>query len=318
MGTSGSVAGRSGRTLVLEKKTLEDLDCAAADGAHERVFAGLLGRDIQLSRSPQMHEDEAAAQGIRLEYKLFDFAVLGMAEPDLRAFIEELQLLGYAGINVTHPFKQAVIPLLDELSEGARQVGAVNTVAFRDGKRLGFNTDVTGFAESFRRGLPEAHTHVVFQAGAGGAGAATAYAMLKLGADTILVHDPDEKRSERLCETLRRSFGHGRARVADDLAAAAAEADGIVNASPVGMAEHPGMPIQAEFLRPRHWVADIVYFPLNTSLLRHARQIGCAVLDGGGMAVYQAAGAFEIFTGRQADADRMRARFLLRADTMRD
>lgn len=260
-----------------------------------------------------MHEDEARAQGIKLDYRLFDFAALGMAEANLPAFISDLQAVGYAGINVTHPFKQAVIPLLDELSEGARQVGAVNTIAFRDGKRLGFNTDVIGFAESFRRGLPRVRKNVVFQAGAGGAGAATANAMLEMGANTILIHDPDEERAEHLSDALRRSFGHERAHVSGQLESDIARADGIINATPLGMAEHPGLPVAAELVRPEHWVADIVYFPLETELLRHARQIGCAVLDGGGMAVFQAAGAFEIFTGLPADADRMREQFLKNA-----
>lgn len=280
--------------------------------ATARVLAGLLGRDIQLSRSPQMHEAEAGAQGIKLDYRLFDFAALGMTEEELPAFISDLQAVGYAGINVTHPFKQAVIPLLDELSDGARQVGAVNTIAFRGGRRLGFNTDVTGFAESFRRGLPGARKKVVFQAGAGGAGAATANAMLELGADSVIVQDLNQERAEHLADALRRSFGHERASVSSHLENDIARADGIINASPVGMAAHPGMPVPGELLRTELWVADIVYFPLETELLRQAREIGCAVLDGGGMAVFQAAGAFEIFTGLPADADRMRERFLKR------
>lgn len=280
------------------------------------MLVGLLGRGIQLSRSPQMHENEGDAQGIQLIYKLFDFAALDRSEEDIPVFIDGLQQSGFAGVNVTHPYKQAVIPLLDELSEGAQRVGAVNTIAFREGKRLGFNTDVTGFAESFRRGLPNAHKGVILQAGAGGAGAATAHAMLDMGANTIVIHDPDEERAEHLCGALRHSFGHERAQVATDLKSVMATADGIINATPVGMAEHPGTPIPAELIRPQHWVADIVYFPLETALLQHARKIGCAVLDGGGMAVYQAAGAFEIFTGLCADAARMRSKFLSQMTTV--
>ncbi|KRA84701.1 shikimate dehydrogenase [Altererythrobacter sp. Root672] len=279
-------------------------------GSPEQVLVGLLGRDIQLSRSPQMHEDEASAQGIPLVYKLFDFAALGMTEQDLPVFLETLQASGFSGINVTHPYKQAVIPLLDELSSGAERVGAVNTIAFRNGKRLGFNTDVTGFAESFRNGLPSAGVKVVFQAGAGGAGAATAYAMLEMGANTVILHDPQETRAEQLCEALRHAFGIERARVSGDIRADVSQADGIINATPVGMAGYPGTPIPVDLLRPDHWVSDIVYFPLETMLLQKASAIGCAVLDGGGMAVFQAAGAFEIFTGHKADGSRMRERFL--------
>jgi shikimate dehydrogenase len=289
---------------------LEELDRAPVPERPKRVLVGLLGREIQLSRSPQMHEDEARAQGIELKYELFDFAALGKTEADLPGFIEELQRAGFAGVNVTHPYKQAVIPLLDELSDGARKIGAVNTIAFGSGTRFGYNTDVTGFAESFRRGLPEAGLARILQTGAGGAGAATAHAMLELGAGHICLVDPDADRAGQLCEALRASYGQGRASTAASVERELASASGIINASPIGMAEYPGSPIPGDALRSHQWVADIVYFPLETELVRGARAQGCRVLDGGGMAVFQAAGAFEIFTGLRADGDRMRARFL--------
>jgi shikimate dehydrogenase len=233
----------------------------------------------------------------------------------LPSFLDELAASGYAGINVTHPYKQAVIPLLDELSDGAQRVGAVNTIAFASGKRHGFNTDVTGFAASFARGLPDARLDHVFQAGAGGAGAATANAILELGAACLWLYDPDEDRAKQLSDKLCASFGRGRAQAVHDVSVMVSAADGVINATPIGMAEHPGTPVPVDLLTPGKWVADIVYFPLETELLRSASLRGCAVLDGGGMAVYQAAGAFEIFTGRKADADRMRQGFI--AQTIR-
>ena len=275
------------------------------------IRTGLLGRNIQQSRSPQMHHEEARAQGLELEYRLFDLAVMDMDQANLPALLEELGASGYAGVNVTHPYKQAVIPLLDSLSEGAARVGAVNTIAFRDGRPHGYNTDVTGFAASFRRGLPDARLGNVFQAGAGGAGSATANAILELGASCLMLFDPEQERAERLTENLRWTFGSERVRSVRDVPAAIAGADGVINSTPIGMAEHPGTPVPTDLLTPDKWVADIVYFPLETQLLKSARAMGCAVLDGGGMAVYQAAGAFEIFTGRPADADRMRQRFIM-------
>ena len=289
---------------------MEDYPDAAPPDPTRRVLAGLLGRNIQLSRSPQMHEGEADAQGIRLIYKLFDFAQLEMGEEDLEKFLVGLEAAGFAGINVTYPYKQAVIPLLGELSDSAERVGAVNTIAFKDGKRFGYNTDVTGFAESFRRGLPNVALANVIQTGAGGAGAATAHAMLEMGASRIGVFDPVIERAEHLCEALRLAYGHDRASVVEDVETAILSADGLINASPIGMVEHPGSPVPIAALEPHQWVADIVYFPLATELIRGAREKGCRVLDGGGMAVHQAAGAFEIFTGLQADGERMRARFL--------
>jgi shikimate dehydrogenase len=293
---------------------LEDYPDATPSDRTRRVLAGLLGRNIQLSRSPQMHESEADAQGVRLIYKLFDFEQLEKGEDDLEEFLLGLEAAGVAGINVTYPYKQAVIPLIGELSDSAERVGAVNTIAFRDGQRFGYNTDVTGFAESFRRGLPDVALAAVVQTGAGGAGAATAHAMLEMGANHIGLFDPVIERAEHLCEALRRAHGQDRASVIDNTEAAIRSADGLINASPVGMAEYPGSPVRIDALQPHQWVADIVYFPLETELVRGARQEGCQVLDGGGMAVYQAARAFEIFTGLQADGERMRARFLEQAD----
>jgi shikimate dehydrogenase len=290
---------------------LEDVSSMPALRSSRRILTGLLGRNIQRSRSPQMHHDEAQAQGLDLEYRLFDFAALKMDEPDLPVFLDALEASKFAGINVTHPYKQAIIPLLDELSDDAARVGAVNTVAFREGRRIGFNTDLTGFAESFRQGMPNAELGIIFQAGAGGAGAATANALLELGAGRISVFDPEEERARLLCEKLRRTFGSDKAEVATDCAAAVYAADGIVNSTPMGMAEHRGTPVPVDLITPDKWVADIVYFPLETELLRAAKSKGCRVLDGGGMAVYQAAGAFAIFTGIAADSDRMRNRFLM-------
>ena len=277
-------------------------------------MTGLLGRNIQLSRSPQMHQDEARAQGLDLEYRLFDFTALKMDEFDLPVFLEALEDSRFAGINVTHPYKQTIIPLLDVLSDDAARIGAVNTVAFRDGKRHGFNTDVTGFTESFRRGLPGVELASVFQAGAGGAGAATANAILELGAGRVSIFDPDEGRARLLCEKLRGVYGNDRAELVDDISAAVTAADGIINSTPMGMAEHLGTPVHIDLITARQWVADIVYFPLETELLRSARSKGCRVLDGGGMAVYQAADAFEIVTGIEADSDRMRGQFLAQLD----
>ncbi|MFC6896778.1 shikimate dehydrogenase [Nonomuraea dietziae] len=177
-----------------------------------------------------------------------------------------------------------------------------------DGERaIGHNTDWTGFAESFARGLPDAPTRRVVQLGAGGAGAAVAHALLTMGADTLTVVDADPARATALAAELETRFGTGRARpaVQADLAELLAGADGLAHATPTGMARHPGLPLPASLLRPGLWVADIVYRPLETELLRQARALGCRTLDGGGMVVFQAAHAFRLFTGRVPDTERM-------------
>ena len=275
-----------------------------------RYLTGLIGRDIQASLSPRLHESEADAQGVRLIYRLFDFAADGRDGSDLPRLLDALHLAGFAGVNVTHPYKQAVIAHLDDLSPQAAQIGSVNTVVFRDGRRLGFNTDVTGFAENLHTGLPPhaAFDHVV-QMGAGGAGAATAHALMDLGVQRLTLFDSDTTRAAALSESLCAIHGAGRATVGHDLPSAIAQADGVVNATPMGMAVHPGSAIPRDLLDPRLWVTDIVYFPLETQLLREAREAGCATLDGGGMTIFQAVGAFHHFTGLTADPARMGANF---------
>jgi shikimate dehydrogenase len=192
------------------------------------------------------------------------------------------------------------------LSPDARALGAVNTVVFgRDRRAVGHNTDWSGFAEAFRRNLSDVRRNRVVQFGAGGAGAAVAHALLTLGVDELAIVDTDRGRPERLAHDLRGRFGTGRARAVDDRASAVAAADGIVNSTPLGMAKYPGMPLAREWLRPDLWVADIVYFPLVTELLRNARALGCRTMGGGGMAVFQAAAAFRLFSGLDPDPERM-------------
>lgn len=272
---------------------------------------GLVGRTILASKSPWLHQQEAQAQGLDLTYELIDFTARGLADAELGATIAALPGQGFAGVNVTFPFKQAVIPLLDELAESAALVGAVNTIAIQGGTLIGHNTDMTGFAESLANGLPGVALGRVLQLGAGGAGAAVAIALLNSGVGELMLADVDPARARALCDRLAALFGAGRATPCAMAQLPVAQMDGIVNATPLGMAAHPGAPIDTALLSARQWVADIVYFPLETELLRQARACGCRVLDGSGMVIAQAAKAFEIMTGHPADLERMRASFLL-------
>jgi shikimate dehydrogenase len=272
-------------------------------------LAGLIGTGIGASLTPAMHEREGAQQGLRAIYRRLDLGVLGLEAGALEDLLVGAQRMGFAGLNVTHPCKQAVIPLLDELSEDAQALGAVNTVVLRNGRRVGHNTDWSGFAEGFRRGLPDAARRQVVQLGAGGAGSAVAHALLVLGVERLVVFDTDAGRATALATALSARFGAGRAMAGENLVGAMAGADGLVNCTPVGMASYPGVPLPAGLLRPALWVAEIIYFPLETALLRAARALGCRTLDGGGMAVFQAVGAFRLFTGIEPDAGRMLRHF---------
>ncbi|PZP41209.1 MAG: shikimate dehydrogenase [Azospirillum brasilense] len=277
--------------------------------ARQAVLCGLIGHGIQASLTPAMHEREGDEQGLRSQYKLIDLHALGLGAEALPELLQAAERMGFTGLNITHPCKQAVIPLLDELSPDAAALGAVNTVLLRDGKRIGHNTDWSGYAEAFRRNMEGVALDRVVQLGAGGAGAAVAHALLTMGVGQLTIQDMDPARAQALATSLSERFGAGRALACADLPAALAAADGLVHCTPTGMAAHPGLPLPAELLRPALWVSEIVYFPLETELLRTARALGCRTLSGGGMAVFQAVQAFRLFTGREPDPERMLRHF---------
>jgi shikimate dehydrogenase len=273
------------------------------------VLAGLIGAGIQASRTPALHEHEGDAQGMRYLYRLIDLDSLKLDSNALPDLLMAAERMNFTGLNITFPCKQAIIPLLDELSPEARSIGAVNTVVLKGGKRIGHNTDCLGFAEGFRRGLKDVAVERVVQMGAGGAGAAVAHALLSEGVQRLSIFDVDIRRAQDLADNLNQHFGVGRAIAGYDLPGALAQADGLVNTTPMGMKKLPGMPVPVELLRAELWVAEIVYFPLETELLRNARALGCRTLDGGNMAVFQAVKAFELFCGVVPDAQRMLEHF---------
>jgi shikimate dehydrogenase len=255
-----------------------------------------------------MHEREGARLGIRYRYLLIDFDELGLPDRALGDIVDAAEQMAFAGLNITHPFKQQVIPHLTSLADDAEAISAVNTVVFNGGSRVGHNTDSAGFAESFRDEMSGCALRRVVQLGAGGAGMAVAHALLKLGTEELAVFDLDPARSAHLARTMGARWGRTiETPHAPD--SALVQADGIVNTTPVGMVKYPGLPIRAELLTPRHWVAEIIYFPADTELVRHALALGCRTLKGTGMAVGQAVRAFELFAGVSADRAAMSAHF---------
>ncbi|MBW8837696.1 shikimate dehydrogenase [Paraburkholderia sp. SIMBA_055] len=280
-----------------------------AQASANSYLVGLIGAGISGSLSPAMHEEEGSKLGLHYVYRRIDLEALKLdisALPDLLIAAERM---GYNGLNITYPCKQAVIPLLDELSDDARALGAVNTVLFKDGKRIGHNTDWSGFARAFQRGLPDVSLERVVQLGAGGAGAAVAHAALAMGAQTLTLFDVDPARAESLAAELQKRFADRTVTAGTSLGETLATANGLIHATPTGMAKLPGLPLPAELLHRDLWVADIVYFPIRTALLQAAEALGCRTLSGGGMAVYQAVDAMRIFTGLEPDAERVYTHF---------
>lgn len=273
------------------------------------ILVGLIGAGIQQSKTPDLHMEEGRRQGLAYVYKLIDLDSLRLKAEALPEILHAVRLSAFDGLNITFPCKQTILPYLDELSNEASAIGAVNTVVIRGEKLIGHNTDCTGFGEAFQRNLGQQPRRRVVQTGAGGAGAAVANALLEQGVETLVIFDTDARKASELIVSLERRFGAGRARLGEDLTTEMHTADGLVNATPVGMAKLPGMPVPEALLRADLWVADIIYFPMQTELLRKASALGCTTMDGTNMALFQAVKAFELISGRTADVARMAAHF---------
>jgi shikimate dehydrogenase len=275
-----------------------------------RSLVGLIGANIMKSLSPALHEDAFEAAGIRGHYHLMD--IERMPGRRLEHLLDAAKCAGFDGVNVTFPCKQAVMPLLDEVSPDARETGAVNTVTIApDGKTTGYNTDRSGFMRSFDEGLGRASIEgkSAVLVGAGGAGRAVGFALMDLGAAAVIVHDTDPVRATALVTDLRLRSGASRCSLAEDLKRAVMEAAGVVNATPVGMLGIPGNPVPVDALTSSHWAADVIYTPIETAFITAARAAGARVLTGGGMCVHQAAEAFRLFTGSVPDVARMHRTF---------
>ncbi|UWU68751.1 shikimate dehydrogenase [Bradyrhizobium sp. NC92] len=258
--------------------------------ASKKLLTGLIGAPIAHSASPAMHERAAEALGLRGHYQLIEVA--GADAAGLRMMLEGVRRLGFAGVNVTYPYKEAVVPLLDALAPGAASMGAVNTVVVRDGRLTGHNTDTTGFARAVMP-LLASSGNAVAVIGAGGVGKAIAFALASLKVADIRIFDSEPARAEKLAALLA-SRG---ARVATSVEDALEGATGLVNGTPVGMLPNHDTPVPVGLLRADLWVADAVYSPLITPLLAAAREKGARIMTGRELAIYQAADAFELFTG---------------------
>ncbi len=280
-----------------------------------RFLLGLIGSNIMKSLSPAMQEDALLAAGFAGHYHLMDLARLpGRTLADV---FNAAKTVGFNGFNVTFPVKQAILPLLDKVSLGAQQIGAVNTVTIDgDGTTHGHNTDRIGFLRGFEEGLGQAciRGKPVLLIGAGGAGRAVAFALMDLGASDLVIHDVDASRSAGLAADVAKHYPAARCSVTSgtpsNLVTHAHAAVGIVNATPIGMIGSLGIPAPPDAILPIHWVADIIYTPLQTEFIRLARSTGAKVLTADGMSVHQATEAFRLFTGRSADVTRMRQTFM--------
>jgi shikimate dehydrogenase len=265
-----------------------------------RLLTGLIGAPIAHSASPAMHEEAAEALGLRCHYQLIEVA--GADRAGLRAMLEGVRRLGFAGVNVTFPYKEAVVELLDGLSSGAAAMQAVNTVVVRDGRLIGHNTDCTGFARAAAGLVADSGHGPVAVIGAGGVGKAIAFALASLGLSEVRIFDTERAKADTLARLLQ---GHKGIVVADSVEAALKGAVGLVNGTPVGMLPNRGIPVAETLLHAELWIADAVYSPLFTPLLLAAKARGARIMTGRELAICQAADAFELFSGLAPSADVM-------------
>jgi shikimate dehydrogenase len=254
-----------------------------------RVF-GILGRPVAHSLSPAMHNAAFRELGLNAVYVAFPVTDLARAVAGLRG-------LGIGGVSVTIPFKEEIIPLLDDLDPQAARMGAVNTVVNREGRLYGYNTDWLGAVAALQAKTALQGQHVLIL-GAGGAARAIAFGVKEEGG-TVTVTDLDMPRAK----SLARDLG---TRVVSLEALEECPAAILVNATPVGLAPRSDeIPLNPELLGRYRVVMDIVYRPLATRLLREAQARGCATIDGLQMLLHQATAQFELWTGRTAPLDVM-------------
>jgi len=276
----------------------------------KRALLGLIGTRIDRSISPAMHEAAGRALGIDVRYHLIDAQVVGFGPDALPQLLKGVELAGFTGVNVTFPFKESILRWLDRLEGASATVGAVNTIVVRDRRRIGYNTDYTGFIAGWRRALGNRRPEAAALIGAGGAGRAIAHALAALGADELRIADLDSARAQSLADALRTHHPALHVIVAPDAADACEGATGVVNATPIGMHAFPGVPVGASSLEGIAWAMDAVYTPLETAFVVAARRAGAAVMTGQELAIGQAVDAFSLFFGREAPQDVMRDAFL--------
>jgi shikimate dehydrogenase len=276
----------------------------------QRALLGLVGARIGRSISPAMHEAAGRALGLDVRYHLVDSHVIGFGPDALPQLMTGMRLAGFTGMNVTFPFKEAVLSSLDGVEGAAGMVGAVNTVVVRGNRLVGYNTDYTGFVSGWKRALGNRKPGVAALIGAGGVGRAIAHALVTLGAHEVRVTDSVQDRARNLVDALKERYPTVRFATALDAASACTGASGIVNATPVGMAAFPGSPVPESSIRGLDWVMDAVYTPLETEFITAARRAGMDIMTGQELAIGQAIDAFALFFGRPAPEEALRGAFL--------
>ncbi len=265
---------------------------------------GLIGDNITQSESPRLHRLAGRMCGLNITY---DNLIPADRHQDFDAVFESCRAAAFRGLNITYPYKERVMPKLTIDDPAIRSIGACNTVIFDGAVARGYNTDYSGFIAAFRHSFGAVTPGAVAMVGAGGVGRAIGFALARLGATSLRLFDADSAKADNLAQAISRVAKTMTVTVALSAGDAIAGADGLVNATPLGMTGKPGSAFANMPLGAQRWAFDAVYTPLETQFLRDARAAGLAIMNGYELFLYQGIDAFRIFTGRDVDAVALRA-----------
>lgn len=264
-----------------------------------RLKLGLIGGNIRQSRAPELHRLCGELTGIEVTYDLIIPADLGK---DFDAAFEQCRSSGLRGVNVTYPYKEHAAAMVTIPDRHVRQIGSVNTVVFEEPGPKGHNTDYSGFIAGYRSVFGDMPPGVVTLVGAGGVGRAIAFGLVSLGARGLHLVDREATKVDSLTEALQAAVnGSVAVEIFGDVADAVRGADGIVNATPLGMTGYPGTAVPLSLLGGQSWAFDAVYTPVETVFIQGARSAGLSILSGYELFFFQGVHAFELFAGTRPD-----------------
>lgn len=265
---------------------------------------GLIGDNIAASRAPALHELAGRIVGLDVRY---DRLIPREEALDFDALFTACPGRGYAGLNITYPYKERAAARVRVEDPAVRRLGAVNTVIFGPEGARGFNTDYSGFIAAYRAARGAAAPGPVCMIGAGGAGRAVGFGLMTLGLTELRLFDRERGKAEALAAALREASPGLSVSVAADAEAAARGAEGLVNCTPVGMVGYGGTPLPRAAMAGAVWAFDAVYTPVDTPFLRDAAAEGLAAISGYELFFHQGVDAFRIFAGREVDQGALRA-----------
>ena len=268
------------------------------------IRLGLIGDNIAASMAPALHEIAGRLCGLSVTYDLLRPVDLGKRVEDV---LRHCQGAGYRGVNITYPYKELVVEHLQVDDPVVRSMGACNTVLFEaGGQPRGCNTDYSGFLAAYRNAFGDMPPGRVALAGAGGVGRAIGFALAELGAGELRLFDCDAQKARAVAEAICARHGVTRVEVCATTAEAAAGADGLVNATPLGMGGIGGCAFPGELIAGRRWAFDAVYTPVDTPFILAVRAADLLAMNGYELFLCQGIDAFRLFTGREIAEDRLR------------